>query len=621
MFLDFSSSIKQSTYTYDAASQTGAAGVEKGGKVGPQGEASRAQSVAADAPKTPPDPNTLRALEAAGMPATAENIALVENMMQEGMRIDKSNLQSMYRILLKNPDADSAQLVRMQHIGLEINDVSIRQFESYENQNHQIMDGLRSISDELRREGLSLFEGRDGHGTSDAMQLLKDVIQIAEMPDSATETLKEAQAWMDIKSELKNLTAGLAEGKFAKGDAAGLMMLPEQSAVRQVMALVEGLLMPKEDDTGNENARLLTEDAMTKETDGTQTGAELEGPGRQDAGISFLRFAADAVKEGALSEPSPDLHAKDSISRQGTEKPGQMADGEAAGVQGTPDQKAEHAQPSVDIRSEFLAKHQELILELRQDAGKLAQLNPNTVAYRLEETKFMEKAMQLENAVSGTVKEALFGSKGLLSRAGDQLLDQLMLRPEEVADGKKVEQLYQKLLTRMDHLQQALSNAGLENAQVSQNVMQMQDNVQFMNQLGQIYQYVQLPLKMFEQHTNGDLYVYTNKKHLADPDGNISAFLHLSMDHIGPVDVHVQLGGAGKVQTHFYLESDELIDFISGNMHLLDERLAAKGYQVNSSVTLQTDKEEKSVIEHMMDRQAVSVRNKLLSVSSFDAKA
>lgn len=603
MFLDFNSSIKQNILAYDAASQAAAA--ERADKIKEQNAAPENKGVPAEKDTALPDPNTLRALDAAGMPPTAKNVALVEQMMQEGMRIDKNNLQNMYRLLLKNPEVDSAQLVKMQQMGLEVNDVNIRQFESYENHSHQIMDGLGTIGDELLKESLSLFESRQGHGVSDAMQLLKDVVQIAQMPESAVEVLKEAQAWLDTQGEMQNLIRQIQteqETKGAENGVAKAAFVTEDKA-QQMMSLLDDLLSVNDRKQEEASLKLLLH---------AEEGRVLA------KGFSEGSGALPEMADGETAVPVRGMSQEEQgILQTGKEEQTQeekSAAGESAG--GTGPEK-----PQIDIRADFVTQNQQLIAQLREAAAKLNECNPRSMAYRLAESDFLEKATQLEKAVSESVKHSLFGSKGLMEQAKNQLVDQMMLRPEDVADGKKVEQLYQKLLVRMNHLEQALAGAGLENTQVSQNIMQMQDNVQFMNQLNQVWQYVQLPLRMFEQHTNGDLYVYTNKKHLADPDGNISALLHLNMDHIGPVDVHVQLGSSNKVQTHFYLESDELIDFISEHLHLLDEKLTAKGYQVSTSATLQNDRQEKTVMEHMMDHQAASVRNKLMSVSSFDAKA
>ena len=60
----------------------------------------------------------------------------------------------------------------------------------------------------------------------------------------------------------------------------------------------------------------------------------------------------------------------------------------------------------------------------------------------------------------------------------------------------------------------------------------MQDNLQFMNTLNQIFPYVQLPLKLTEQLTHGELYVYTKKKDLSAQNKEVSILLHLDMDSL-----------------------------------------------------------------------------------------
>ena len=55
----------------------------------------------------------------------------------------------------------------------------------------------------------------------------------------------------------------------------------------------------------------------------------------------------------------------------------------------------------------------------------------------------------------------------------------------------------------------------------------IQGNVEFMNQINQAYTYVQIPLQMSGQNASAELFVYTNKKALAEGDRELTAFLHL----------------------------------------------------------------------------------------------
>jgi flagellar hook-length control protein FliK len=105
-----------------------------------------------------------------------------------------------------------------------------------------------------------------------------------------------------------------------------------------------------------------------------------------------------------------------------------------------------------------------------------------------------------------------------------------------------------------------------------------------MNQINEAYTYAQIPLKMSGQNASGELYVYTNKKSLAEGgDGDLTAFLHLDMDNLGPTDVSVRMHGK-QVSTNFYLDSDESFALVEKNVPVLEERLRKKGYDCSVNV-------------------------------------
>ena len=113
----------------------------------------------------------------------------------------------------------------------------------------------------------------------------------------------------------------------------------------------------------------------------------------------------------------------------------------------------------------------------------------------------------------------------------------------------------------------------------------MTQNLDFMQQVNQMYAYVQLPLRLQHSEAHGDLYVYSNKKHLAANDGQISALLHLDMEHLGPVDVYVAMK-QNDVKTQFYLQDEELLDFLMAHIDILTERIQKRGYSCECEMTV-----------------------------------
>ena len=209
----------------------------------------------------------------------------------------------------------------------------------------------------------------------------------------------------------------------------------------------------------------------------------------------------------------------------------------------------------------------------------------------------------------------LFASKEFRSLLTEQMRENFLLKPEMVADKEEVEQFFTKLRDQVSRLAQTVSETGKAQTQLFTQTNQLRENLDFLHQLSQTMQYVQLPLRMAGQETTGDLYVYANKKGLTKED-SISAFLHLDMEHLGPVDVYVAMQNR-KVNTHFYLQDDAMIDFIQAHIHLLNERLEQKGYQMQTEVS-QKDTLSKVTEEMRKDQEEESV---CINQYSFDVRA
>lgn len=179
--------------------------------------------------------------------------------------------------------------------------------------------------------------------------------------------------------------------------------------------------------------------------------------------------------------------------------------------------------------------------------------------------------------ISKDALNQLFSSKDMQQFLRDALEGQMYLTPEEVADGEKVKKLYERLESKTQRLENLLNQAGLQNTPLAQTVAEVRGNVEFMNQLNQAYTFVQIPLKMAGQNASGQLYVYTNKRDMSDPEKELTAFLHLDLDHLGSTDVSVKMLHK-KVDTKFYMDTDEAFELVKEHMPELEERLRRKGF-------------------------------------------
>lgn len=195
------------------------------------------------------------------------------------------------------------------------------------------------------------------------------------------------------------------------------------------------------------------------------------------------------------------------------------------------------------------------------------------------------------------------------------LKEQMLMNPDEFRSSEYVKEFYEKLNDSMEKLQELLKSVGKEASPLAKETGTVKSNIQFMNQINELYHYVQLPIKMNHAQAKGDLYVYKRKQAKTGDDGKLTALLHLSMPTLGNMDVFLTLQ-EGKLSTRFCMEKEELIDFMEAHMDQLNERLMKKGYQVQTSVTAGS-KEEKTVIENIMDNE---LPIPIMTSRSFDAR-
>ena len=258
--------------------------------------------------------------------------------------------------------------------------------------------------------------------------------------------------------------------------------------------------------------------------------------------------------------------------------------------------------------------------EGQQRAESSIQADGGTLLKTMEELlERLEKAL-FSDEIAPHQRESisrLFSGKEFQQAIKNEMIKQWLLTPEDVGKEHKAEELYEKLNSQLSRFRQTLNQSVGADTSLAKAVSNLSGNIDFMNQMNQMFTYIQLPLKLQSQEANGELYVYTNKKNLAKKDGEVSALLHLDMEHLGSVDVYVSMKDT-KVSTQFRLKDDSALDLIAGHIDLLNERLNKRGYTMNASFVKKGEEETGSVMEEIL-KQDKNIS--ILSGYSFDARA
>ena len=258
--------------------------------------------------------------------------------------------------------------------------------------------------------------------------------------------------------------------------------------------------------------------------------------------------------------------------------------------------------------------------EGQQKADSGMQPDGGTLLKTMEELlERLEKAL-FSDEIAPHQRESisrLFSGKEFQQAIKNEMIKQWLLTPEDVGKEHKAEELYEKSNSQLSRFSQTLNQSVGADTSLARSVSNLSGNIDFMNQMNQMFTYIQLPLKLQSQEANGELYVYTNKKNLAKKDGEVSALLHLDMEHLGSVDVYVSMKDT-KVSTQFRLKDDSALDLIAGHIDLLNERLNKRGYTMNASFVKKGEEETGSVMEEIL-KQDKNIS--ILSGYSFDARA
>ena len=510
------------------------------------------------------DATASKALIAAGLSVTDELGQMVSEMMKEGMSIDKQSLLQMSRVLTDNPGADISTLVQMKNLNIPITEGNIQQFQNYQNYQHQVLNGANAIIDELPNAFSAMAQAGDKTGALDLYgSLMKlfaggDQAQGTGISDSIKAGANEASINSLINAEGGEDSAGkAAEGKVSAGDAAN-----------------ENLLKTIKGDGTLTNKAQASADGMILGKDGlmpaSDDGKEVSGQLIAGSNTQAAAGAGNALSIGAKMDLAQFVSALKS-----------------AGV-------------SEDALNELIkAGSGDQAALLRQ----LSELYDKTIH---------------NSAGADRAWGRLFSSDTFNELLKNNIASSWTIRPDDVSDKDNVRNLYERLNSQVKQLTSLLQGHVGENSSVFQSSQNLSQNIDFMNQLNQMYAYVQLPLKMSGNDAHGDLYVYSNKKHMASDDGSVSALLHLDMNNLGPLDVYVRMTDM-KVSTNFYMADESCIDLIMEHIDELTARLNKRGYQMSYQVLPSEDlKSENRAVDALLQADD---KMTTISSTSFDARA
>lgn len=530
------------------------------------------------------NPILLNALSAAQVPATDRTLVMVDTMMQEQMSIGRQSILDMAKLVGANPDANVQTIVQMTKLGLPVTEEMAAQFENY-------------LSD--RQALVGEMDLAAGH----MMELLSDE---ALSPETAFSLYEKMLDIFMPGAEAADAGVTAAAEQESSAAEAGAGVMAEAVGQENAATVAEAEAgAPTAAEQGTASASAVAEEAgaaSTAETAGQGAAAEAETGVGVTAELTYGRTAETPGTVGEL------------LSKEQIEHLGKMLRNIPALI-GNEEIFAggEQEEVFVDTLSEEGPEVAKLMAQ-----EEAAQEQP-VLNEKLTAEQFLQKlgrALAQNGGFGFAGMQKLFAGKEFQTIFRSVIEKQWLLQPEELKQEHKVSGLYERLEQQLSQMEEAVRATGSTQNTFLQTASQVHGNLEFMNQMNQIYHYVQLPLKMSGQNANGELYVYANRKNLRDPDAELTAFLHLDMEQLGSTDVSVRMQNRS-VRTNFYLEDDASYDLVEKHLEVLNKRLKSKGYQ--SSITVTHEKKDISFKENIVKKGKATVGS--LHRYSFDVRA
>ena len=482
------------------------------------------------------NPILTNALTEGTVPVTERNLAMVDAMMKEQMPIDKQSLLNMARIANMNPGVDITTVVNMTKLGIPVSPEMAAQFENYMTDEHAILQEMDQAMNELAD-----LAGSHDLTPDQAVQMNQKILSIL-LPEQTV-----AGESVNTEGQIEPGGQTMAEGQIVTGG----QITAEGQTTSEGQILTDGRLGAEEQTVNGEQTT-------------TAGQAIQEGTGGQALGdvLSEQQFSS----LGKLLQNIPSLVESTKLFPEAMEQ---------------------------DIFIDTLEDESVAQNLMTEGAAWEAADGKTALDKNLTVSDFLRTVSQILSENNGMASQSiqkLFGSDAYKSLLRNVMEQQWLIQPEALKQEKKISQLYEKLEQQMKQVEDALKEAGVTKTRFPDTATEVRGNIEFMNQLNQAYTYVQVPLKLSGQNANGELYVYTNKKNLRDPDAELSAFLHLDLEHLGSTDVSVKMQHRN-VKTNFYMADDASYDLVEKYLPVLEQKLKDKGYQCTITMT----KEEKKV--------------------------
>ncbi|MDO4167346.1 MAG: flagellar hook-length control protein FliK [Eubacteriales bacterium] len=576
-----------------------------------------------------------KALEEANLPATEHNQSAVKALMDNMMPISRESIQQLMQQAYDNKTTDMNTLALMNKLMMKVTPDSIATFSHYRNGTDMLAQQLQNYSTEIP----SLLNALSEHGSADAVAQFAETLMQITMTGEQTDTIRlltTGALSMEEQIGLQNLLSGTAMTEETM-QALENGTLPLRDALTMIRdAAIDGTLSQNDDAQNSNLVEKLILIEQTLEPAGGQTTQQM-----QDSFHNILTLQNSAPNgDGETAEnigsqsPTPSeaetTHVENADTAQNQVQNGNGSALQLAGKlfhsfqetvnhslnntmqmlrntgESVPEPNITATKPDLidtlcdlyrtdasahDLTGNLLSAdaRKELAGFLRQLPVSSALVN-RLIAGEATTQEVMQVIRNVLPLSDSSILQSMFQSESFEQLFSRFLQTNWSLTPEQLQQEGQPDKLYNQLANQMNSLERLIGNSlsGSDSEQMQQQAHDIASNIALMKELSETFTYMQLPLKLPNQDTNSELYIYTQKNQRRMNPDKMSVLLHLDMAHLGTVEIRLDKNKQ-EIQANFRLQEEASIDLLRTNADILRDNLTGLGYQTNIVVSKQAE--------------------------------
>ena len=483
-----------------------------------------------------------KALEEAGLPRNERNSGIVRQMLENQMSIDKDSLSRVIQQANMFREADISTLLLMNKNNMPVTHFTAAQLQAYINNEQNLSEQIGNVINSLME-----YLAEDAASGTPAVNIgvLELLTGTGEVAAETTANAAEVTAAQVAAENIEALAGGEA-------NVMNVLMTGQGGSEAVIAAAGQGAAATVEEEAVLNQLQTESVTNVINElgTDAEGSGANwMNGFGTDEDGLT-----SDSFNEYNMENGTSGLTAN-----SGSENTAQ-----------------EQGVPLSTLLSE--SEINELNSLQSRLFGNNAGIDPETSS-----TQVLKNIYENINNLSEAELKELFMSEPYRKLVGKALGEKFTLNAKDIDSADSINDYYKETFKALSKLQEMVG----KDSAMADKLSKPMDNMKFMDTLNNVFPYIQLPLKLNEGNTHGELYVFKKGRNNADPGDSKSVLLHLDMDSLGPTDVHMELK-SGFLKLRFYCESELSKTILSDHFGELETALTGKNFQVTSEFNVRT---------------------------------